>query len=97
MQALSEKEAPSVLSYQMMDGGFYLAVGYEPAFRCFSLLNIAHDEIQQEQDGYLNEGQTEFVVTRRTPLSHQNYTLVGEASYYYEESQQNYYLYQYTG
>ena len=97
MQALSGQVGPSVLCYQMMDGGFYLAAGYEPAFRCFSLLNIAHDEIRQEQDGYLDEGVPAFVVTRKNELSHENYTPVGEASYYYEESQQHYYLYQYTG
>ncbi len=93
MRELSGKENPSVLSYQMMDSGFYFCAGYEPDFRCFTRLNIAQEEILSEQDRYLDEGLTEFVVTRNQELAHENYELVGSASYFYEEGEKTYRLY----
>lgn len=93
---LSGEETPSILSYRMMDGGFYLTTGYEPDFPYFTKLNIGRNEIQQEQRRYLDEGLVMFAVTRQYQLEHPHYVLVGEASYFYEEGLQNYCLYQYT-
>lgn len=87
----------SLLCYQMMDAGFYLCAGYEPDFRCFTRLNIAHEEIRAAQDRLLDEGHTAFVVTQNKTLTHENYALVGDASYYYEEADHSYYLYQRKG
>ena len=97
MRELSGEEKPSVLCYQMMDGGFYLLTGCEPEFRCFTKLNIAGGEIGEAQRGYLDEGRVMFAVTRDYRLSHENYKQVGETSYYYEGGQTTHYLYQYTG
>ncbi|MDO4572674.1 MAG: hypothetical protein Q4C13_04830, partial [Clostridia bacterium] len=94
MEAQGPEEGSGLLGYQMMDAGFYLASGMEPDFRCFTRLNIAHGEIRAEQDRYLDEGLTAFVVTRDEPLAHPGYAPIAQASYYYEEDCPVYYLYQ---
>ena len=94
MRERAKEMPPTLLSYQMMDFGFYMTLGYEPDFRYFSRLNIAGDEIRAEQTRYLDEGLTEFVVTRQTPLTHENYDFVAQSAYYYEGAIQTFYLYQ---
>lgn len=94
MQNVSLSASPSLLCYHMMDAGFYLAVDEIPDFRCFTWLNSATEEILKEQNAYLNDPEIEFVVTRNRKYPIEGFAVISEASYFYEEDIQTYYLYQ---
>ena len=92
----SGTEKPVVLCYKMMDSGFYMTTGSEPDIRCFTWLNSATKEIEREQKTALESGNVDFVITRNLHPDLSGYTIISEASYYYEEANPIYYLYQRT-
>ena len=94
MRSDSTNGSGTLLSYHMMDAGFYLAIDDIPDFRCFTWLNSATEEILQEQNSYLNNPEIEFVVTRNRQYPIEGFSVISEASYFYEEDIQTYYLYQ---
>lgn len=57
-------EGATLLNYQFLDGGFFFAADILPdqyyAWSC----NIPYDEIRQEQNAYVREGRTIYIVAR---------------------------------
>ena len=77
-EIINEKEDATLLNYGFLDWGFYTAAGVAPHLKYYHLANMPLEELHSEQDRYVREGLSDFVVTRR-PLSEELgglYTLV---------------------
>ncbi len=92
-------ENPSLLNFGFLDGGFYYAAEIPPCCKFFCTLNIAAPDMWDTQRDCINNGQTDFVITRRYPLEQYGvnttlYALVDEATFWFEGVDFTYYLYQ---
>ena len=93
-------EDATLLNYGFLDGGFYFASGATPACRYFCYFNINPPEMWEEQNACIQNGDTDFIVTRYYQLEQygvdcSKYQLVDEASHPFDKnSTYTYYLYQ---
>ena len=94
-ETIREAEDPSLLNYGFLDGGFYFAAGVLPESPWFCTLNINLKEMDSAMRRSLQEGETQFVVTRSKKLDGElPYRLIDEASMVFEGRQWTYYLYE---
>ena len=63
-EIMAQSEAPTLLDITSLDQGFYLAAGIVPSCRYFADNNLQTEEKLNAIAGYLEEGRTEYVVTR---------------------------------
>ena len=84
---------PTLLNYGFLDGGFYTTTGLVPQNRFFCRLNIPLEEMYSVQDADVLSQQTDFIVTRSTPLQAAGYSCVAQSSLYFEGWDFTYYLY----
>lgn len=64
---INRERHPTLLNYGFLDGGFYLASNIVPSTRYFEKQNIEYKiypENMDEQNRYIREGKTQFVVVR---------------------------------
>ena len=54
----------TLLNYYFMDAGFYTAANITPSVKYFHFTNVPLEEMHTEQNRYLTDGVTDFVVTR---------------------------------
>lgn len=91
---------PTLLNYGFLDGGFYYASGAKPACRYFCYYNVAPSDMWQSQKECIENGDADFIVTRKYPLSNYSpdsskYQLVDQAAFPFRENlNYTYYLYQ---
>ena len=103
---MNQKENPTLLNYQFLDGGFYTASGIVPNIRYFQKQNISDTiftENTREQNEVIRKKQVDFVVTR-TPVDKKekrntyylkkNYKKVLSKKQNYEERRYQYTLWQ---
>lgn len=76
------------------DGGFYLAADVIPAYRFFATANVSLPELQEAQGQYLTERSAEFIVTRNRELSQPGYELIEAQTFWGEDYDHVYRLYQ---
>lgn len=77
-KTINQRENPTLLNYEFLDWGFYTAANVAPHLKYYHLPSMPLDELHSEQDRYVREGLSDFVVTRR-PLREELaglYTLV---------------------
>jgi len=78
----------TLLNYGFMDAGFFTAAGISPDVKYFHQTNVPLQEMKDEQNRYLSEGVTEYVVARN-PLSQDvPYELIAEENspnFWYEK------------
>jgi len=77
----------SLLNYGFMDAGFYTAAGVVPEVKYFHRTNVPLPEMTSEQNRYVDEGLTDYVVARQE-LNHPRYELVCEENspnFWYEK------------
>ena len=55
----------SLLNYGFMDAGFFTAAGVSPDVKYFHQTNVPLQEMKDEQNRYLTEGITDYVVARQ--------------------------------
>lgn len=91
---IHQVESPTLLNYGFLDGGFYTAAELLPNCKAFCKLNVPLEELLQLQEKYVREGLCDFVVTLGKELEYENYSLVAESSFIFEENMRTYYLYQ---
>ena len=92
--ALMEKSKdPTLLNYGFLDGGFYTVSGIVPHCRFFCGLNVPYDELQKTQDKFVNEGKTEYIVTKDKKYDFPLYDCIDECSFRYWFETSSYYLY----
>ncbi len=95
MHELDDK--PTLLNYGFMDSGFYTAANIVPTVKYFSTLNIMYASISEAQNGYLQSGCVEFVVTENAELDLVNfnkYRLICSDVFHSKSYSSIYYLYQ---
>ena len=96
-EIMNADEAPTLLNYGFLDGGFYYAAGIVPSTRHFCTLNLTSPEIEAEINAYVAEGETDYIVTRGQKLEDLfnsiPYECIAEAPYSFENLNGSYYLY----
>ncbi|MBQ6517106.1 MAG: hypothetical protein IJI14_00205 [Anaerolineaceae bacterium] len=71
-------EEPTLLHYGLLDAGFNLTSGLVPEQRFFCQFPLEIPGMRAEQDRYIDEAVTDFVVTCHVPLKEtENYELIG--------------------
>lgn len=70
------------MNYGFLDGGFYTVSGIVPNCPMFYQLNANPDLNREMQDGYLEEGMVDFVVTYDQILEKDNYRMIMESDLY---------------
>ncbi len=63
-EIINRYENPTLLNYGFLDWGFYTAAGVAPHLKYYHLPNMPLEELHMEQDRYVREGLSDFVVTR---------------------------------
>lgn len=90
---MQESEAPTLLNYGFLDGGFYTAANILPTTKYFCRLNLDLAEMKAEQERYLRDAVTQYVVTRNLTLYSPRYTEVARAKMPYDVVEYTYTLY----
>ena len=71
-------EDPTILHYGLLDAGFNLPTGLVPQQRFWCSFNLKLPEMATAQKQYIEQGETDFVITCHEPLYEtKNYQLVG--------------------
>ena len=81
-EIINQKEDATLLNYGFLDGGFYTVSGIVPNCPMFCQLNANPDLNREMQDGYLEEGMVDFVVTYDQILEKDNYRMIMESDLY---------------
>lgn len=63
-EIIKKSDDQTLLNYGFLDGGFYTIAKVMPTTRYFCMTNSQYDEMYTEQQRYLKDMVTEFVVTR---------------------------------
>lgn len=98
-------EDPSLLNYLFLDGGFYTVTGQVPTEKTFCLLNMDRAARIREQQEYVRQQRTHWVVTwraqetseeelRHMDLLSEYYDLVDYMYFYFEGDNRTYALYE---
>jgi len=93
---INEKQNPTILTYDFIDTGFYMAANTLPNHKYFILTNIeTFKENREEQKSYLESGEIDFVICfnieNNIPPEIDNYLLIKT---FYQEDCCYYYLYE---
>lgn len=88
----------TLLNFGFLDGGFYFAADVVPHNRFFCILNVSAPDMWQSMYRQVNQGLTDYVVTRDRELGSYHvdasrYTCVDVAEFYFEGKTRTYYLY----
>ena len=94
MEEKKTEENVTLLCYAMPDAGFYLAVDEIPPYRFFARVNVDLPELKQAQNDYIAEKSAEFIVTRNLEISPDGYTLIETQTFWSEEQNDTFRLYQ---
>ncbi len=95
-----QKEDPTLLNIGCLDAGLYTLTGIVPSCRWFQTQTLDIPEKENnpyyEQDRYIREGLTDFVIARDSYPEHifDNYELIDQAKYSYSEYDFTYYLFE---
>ena len=98
-ETINQVENPKILNYGFLDGGFYFAADVLPNCEFFCTLNINAPDMWEIQRECIQNGDVDFVITRRYTLDtysagSSGYELVDKAAFYFEGMEFTYYLYQ---
>lgn len=92
---VSQSENPTLLNIGCLDAGLYTVCDIVPTCQWFQSQTINSDVVRQEQERYIREGQTEYVLARDTypEVIWEQYELVSEENYADEYYSGTYYLF----
>lgn len=102
---IQESQDESLLNYGFLDGGFYTVLDQVPEERAFCILNRNPDRMLAEQNTYVREGRSRFLVTwkayeaseeelRELPVVSERYDLVDFLYFEFEGDSRTYALYE---
>ena len=94
MKQKKTEENIALFCYRMPDAGFYLAANVIPPYRFFARVNVDLPELRAAQDGYIDEGSAEFLVTRNLEISPEGYELIENQTFWSEGQNDTFRLYQ---
>lgn len=92
---VEQEEEPTLLNISCLDAGLYTVADIMPTCRFFQTNGISFDEMFQEQERYVAEGLTQFVLARDTYPSviENHYELVSQLPYEWDGMEFTYYLF----
>lgn len=99
-QIINTVDAPTLLNYGFLDGGFYYAADATPACRFYCYFNINAPDMWETQNQCIRDGDADFIVTRKYRLEQyavdgSHYKLVAQATFPFQQNLEfTYYLYQ---
>lgn len=84
-EIINETPDANILTYDVMDGGFYMASGTLPKTQYYCYLNIEKSwpVITQEQDRLIGEQAFDYIITRRDSYEWNGYELVAKEQIIY--------------
>ena len=94
------EENPTLLNVNMLDSGLYTVADVVPSVKYFQTNGIAFEEMFEEQERYIKEGLTQFVICRFEYPDYilDKYELVAEESFKTDgKNDSMYYLFQLKG
>ena len=94
MRERKTEDAVSLFCYGFPDAGFYLAADVIPGYRFFATSNVGLSEIGQAQNQYVAERSAEFIVTRNREEIPEGYTLIQTQTFWYEDYDDTFHLFQ---
>lgn len=92
---VEETDNPTLLNIGCLDAGLYTVCDIVPSCRWFQTQTLAIDDVLEEQERYIKEGKTTFVIARDAypQVIFEKYDLVSEALWYHEGQEFTYYLF----
>lgn len=77
---IDQTDDPRILTYDIIDGGFYLAAGVSPCNRYFTYMNNIenNEEAVEEQQRLISEGYFDYIITYDDQYDWENYEMVAE-------------------
>lgn len=106
-EIINKRENPTILNYHFLDGGFYTTTGTIPPIRYYQRQNIpdgVFKEMGEEQERAIQNGEVDFVVTRKkissldrfkfSPFLSKNYHEVSKKEVNYEGKRFEYVLWE---
>lgn len=95
-EIVSQREDPTLLNIGCLDAGLYTVCDIVPTCRWFQTQTINMNSVYEEQERYIREGQTDFVLARDgyPDVILERYDLVGEEKWSMGEQEFTYYLFE---
>lgn len=82
---VDQVEKPTLLNYGFLDGGFYTVYGIVPHCKYFCKTNMELKEMIETQNNYVEQGLSDFVVTRGKEIESELYECVAQGEFYFEK------------
>lgn len=94
-EIVEEVPDPTLLNIGCLDAGLYTVCDIVPSCRWFQTQTLAIDDVLKEQERYIREGQTDFVIARDDypQVIFEKYDLEAEEAWYHEGQKFTYYLF----
>lgn len=96
-ETLNQQEAPTLVTVNCLDAGLYTVANIVPTCKFFQTNGINFDEMFEEQERYIREGQTQFVLMRDDQgypeYLNDHYEMIAQAPYTWDEQQFTYSLF----
>lgn len=94
-QIVDQEENPTLLNISCLDAGLYTVCDIVPTCQWFQTQTVIMDTVLSEQERYIREGQTMFViaVNHYPEVIWENYEMVAEAPWYHNGETFMYYLF----
>lgn len=82
---VDQVDRPTLLNYGFLDGGFYTVYGIVPHCKYFCKTNMELKEMIETQNDYVEQGLSDFVVTRGKEIKSELYECVVQGKFFFEE------------
>lgn len=95
-EIVEQKENPTLLNIGCLDAGLYTVCDIVPTCQWFQTQTVIMDTVLSEQERYIREGQTDFVIARDSwpDVIWDNYELAAKAPWKLGEQEFTYYLFE---
>lgn len=92
---VEETQNPTLLNIGCLDAGLYTVCDIVPTCRWFQTQTLAIDDVLEEQERYIKEGQTDYIIARDSypEVIWEKYELAAQEPWYHEGMEFTYYLF----
>ncbi len=94
-EIVEQTENPTLLNISCLDAGLYTVCDIVPTCRWFQTQTIPLDDVLQDQEQYIREGRTDYIIARDEypAVIWENYELAAQESWYQDGTEFIYYLF----
>ena len=94
-EIVEETENPTLLNIGCLDAGLYTVCDIVPTCRWFQTQTIHIDDVLRDQEQYIREGRTDYIIAREEypDVIWDKYELAAQAPWYQEDMEFTYYLF----